>query len=308
MTKKPGITVRNVEHGKQFYVDVHKLKNYNINTEKYKKTIHWHDHFEMEILDEGSAIHLINGDVRPLHRHDAFLVTPADVHTILPDTTRNDDLRVDLSHIGFSASAISESVFNELMSLKGPLHASLSEEVYQSFQTIFALIQQDGSATKVRQNEQRSLCDYLMQKFMELHNSQTHVREAEAPDAGGPDDRNDAINRAISYIKYHFRNPKLTTQKVAKAVFLTPNYFGELFYRKMHITCQGYIRKLKLNFAMSLLNRSDVTVAEIAEKSGYANISYFIKEFKTEFGSTPQTYREQRKNEEEPLGNEPAQN
>lgn len=299
MPKPQQMTVRNVEYGNQFFINSYQLVNFELNVPRYKNTVHWHNHFEMEILDAGNAIHLINGNTHPLRQHDAYLVTPADVHTLLvfPDQANT---RVNITNISFNESAISEEIFNQLMEQKGPLHVSLSEETYRSFQDIIHLIKKGNSSSEAVQRQQRCLCDYLMLKFMEIYNSQTHIRELEIPEHSQKENKNYIyINKAISYIKYNFRSPKLTTQKVAKALFLTPNYFGELFFKHMNITCLDYIRKLKLNFAMSLLCQSNITVAEISERSGYASISYFIKDFKSEFGLTPQCYREQRKNSEQ---------
>ena len=294
MTKKTQITIRDVESGSSFFVETYKLSNFNINVPKYTNTVHWHDHFEMEIVDKGKALHVVNGDTYAIGEHDAYLVTPADIHTLHPFS--EEESYVDITNIGFNEAVISEGIFNELMKMNGPLHATLSDEVYQSFQYIIGLVKKENTATEGSQNRQRMLCNYLVLKFMELHNSQTHIRQNEPVERAQSGHKNYMyINKAISYIKYNFRNPKLTTRKVAHALFLTPNYFGEMFYKHMNITCLDYIRKLKLNFAISLLQQSNITISEIAEKSGYTNTSYFIKEFKNEFGMTPQIYRNQMK-------------
>ena len=292
MAKQDQITIRDVESGSRFFVETYKLLNFNLNIPKYTHTVHWHDHFEMEIIDKGRALHVVNGDSYTIGQYDAYLVTPADIHTLHPFSET--ESRVEITNIGFNEAVISEGVFNDLMKINGPLHASLSEDIYRSFQYIIQLIKQETSATEASQNRQRMLCNYLVLKFIELHHSQTHIRPNEPVDRNGSSHKNYMyINKAISYIKYNFRNPRLTTRQVAHALFLTPNYFGELFYKHMGITCLDYIRKLKLNFAMSLLQQSNITIAEISEKSGYTNTSYFIKEFKSEFGMTPQCYRNQ---------------
>ena len=286
------ITIRDVEVGHEFFVDARKLTNYNINTPRYINTVHWHDHFELELLDAGRAYHVINGNEYVIGQRDAYLVTPADVHTLHPYSS--DENCVSITHISFNEAAISENVFNDLMAQPGPLHATLSEEQYETFQLLIRLIREESGVGENARRRQRNLCNYLVLKFIDLYNSQTHIRPEEPRDLPKSGSKNHLyINKAISYIKYNFRNPKLTTQRVAQEIFLTPNYFGELFYKCMHITCLDYIRKLKLNFAMSLLCQSNITVAEIAERSGYTSTSYFIKEFKAEFGTTPQTYRNQ---------------
>jgi AraC-like DNA-binding protein len=58
------------------------------------------------------------------------------------------------------------------------------------------------------------------------------------------------------------------------------------------MTFTGYVNKLRLTEAARLLTeKSAATVAEIAYSVGYANVSYFNKLFKEEYGCTPKAFR-----------------
>jgi signal transduction histidine kinase/DNA-binding response OmpR family regulator/ligand-binding sensor domain-containing protein len=48
-----------------------------------------------------------------------------------------------------------------------------------------------------------------------------------------------------------------------------------------------YVRKVRLRNAYQLLKANKLSIIEIAEKSGFQNVSYFRKSFKNEFGKTP---------------------
>ncbi|MBO5416201.1 MAG: helix-turn-helix domain-containing protein [Clostridia bacterium] len=293
MKKKDNdFSIRKVEHGAEFEMSVRINKLVELNEPKFTQTVHWHDHFELEILDSGSALHLINGETYKIHSKNVYLLTPSDIHTLLIDPAFPMS-SLCISAVNFNENTISEELFNELMSLKQPIHISLDDETYESFKSILILLKKEREETSASSKRIcRHLFSYIVLKFIAMYHEQTKTKPPAQPLATGVNARNlTYINKAISYIKYNFRDPELTTKKVAQAVFLTPNYFGEVFHKHMGISCLEYIKKMKLDFGMSLLIQTDLTVADIAERSGYSSISYFISDFKAEFGLTPQKYR-----------------
>ena len=50
---------------------------------------------------------------------------------------------------------------------------------------------------------------------------------------------------------------------------------------------------LRIEYAKGLLEKGKLTVAEVCEKVGYGNISYFIKVFRETTGMTPAVWRDQ---------------
>lgn len=63
------------------------------------------------------------------------------------------------------------------------------------------------------------------------------------------------------------------------------------FYRKFTDltgnTPADYIRKIRLRNAHQLLKTTNLSVSEIAEKSGFQSVGHFRKSFKNEFNKTP---------------------
>ncbi|EFB5473446.1 helix-turn-helix domain-containing protein [Escherichia coli] len=59
---------------------------------------------------------------------------------------------------------------------------------------------------------------------------------------------------------------------------------------KENITFNNLLLDLRMNFSARLLNTTEMHVSNIAKKSGYSNVSYFIKVFKDYFGVTPRQY------------------
>jgi AraC-like DNA-binding protein len=70
------------------------------------------------------------------------------------------------------------------------------------------------------------------------------------------------------------------------------NKVNEVLKTELGLTFSSYLNKLRLTEAARLLTeKNSAAVAEIAYSVGYANVSYFNKLFKDEYGCTPKAFR-----------------
>ncbi len=72
---------------------------------------------------------------------------------------------------------------------------------------------------------------------------------------------------------------------------LSPNYFGDLVRREIHVSAQEYIQTKIIEAAQALLRDSNLTVNEIAEELGFAYPNHFTRMFKRNTGMSPLQYR-----------------
>ncbi|NGP45549.1 AraC family transcriptional regulator [Bacillaceae bacterium SIJ1] len=100
----------------------------------------------------------------------------------------------------------------------------------------------------------------------------------------------DPIQHAIYYIEHHFAEP-LKLEDIAKEMMLSPFYFSRLFKRTTGYTVIEYLQKFRINQAKYLLTKTNKTIGEIAEKTGFTEQSYFGKLFKRYEQQTPMEYR-----------------
>ena len=61
--------------------------------------LHWHDHYEMEIVLDGNGTYSVNGEQYPLKRGSVYFVTPVDFHQVRGNLT--------LYNIAFDESLLS---------------------------------------------------------------------------------------------------------------------------------------------------------------------------------------------------------
>ncbi|MFY2828441.1 helix-turn-helix domain-containing protein [Staphylococcus arlettae] len=100
------------------------------------------------------------------------------------------------------------------------------------------------------------------------------------------------INKVIQYIEINLSR-QLTLKQLASYVDLAPAYLSRIFNKEMGCSLAQFITELRLKKAKSLLNRTDMTVTQIAQAVGYQQTSYFTQKFKEYYKVTPLKYRNQ---------------
>ena len=99
----------------------------------------------------------------------------------------------------------------------------------------------------------------------------------------------------FDYIDQNY-SERIYLQKICQLVNISPFYFTRLFKKVSGKTPMEYVNHVRVNAAMRFLMDSNMSITEIAEKSGFCNINYLDKLFKKHTGVTPLEYRNRIKN------------
>ena len=285
-----GYTTRMVTLNQSTQLQISRM-TLDLSTPRYSQTMHWHDFFELEMVVSGRALHLLNGTTYPIKEGSLYLLTPADLHTLLPDPEANDP-NVTIINLSFSDSLVSETSFVEVQTLEPPLVADVEGSGFEELITLCKyLLASKKQNTPHNDDIRRHLFLAVIFRFLQTYHLQHNSTNLKEPKTKIEREMS-YIRNAVAYIRYNFRNPTLSVNTVATAVCLSPNYFGTIFKRHLGDTCLGYIRKMRLSFACVLLQNSTLTISEIAEKCGYATIPYFISDFRNTYGMPPRKHRD----------------
>ena len=96
----------------------------------------------------------------------------------------------------------------------------------------------------------------------------------------------------LRFIATNYTDTALDLERVANETGANRNKVNEVLKSELGMTFTGYLNKLRLTEAARLLaEKNSAAVAEIAYSVGYANVSYFNKLFKEEYGCTPKAFR-----------------
>jgi AraC-like DNA-binding protein len=96
----------------------------------------------------------------------------------------------------------------------------------------------------------------------------------------------------LRFIATNYTNPNLDLDSVVAGTNANRNKVNEVLKAELGMTFTAYLKKLRLTESARLLTEKPaVTVAEVAYSVGYANVSYFNKQFKEEYGCTPKVFK-----------------
>lgn len=101
------------------------------------------------------------------------------------------------------------------------------------------------------------------------------------------------------HINESLDSPQLSLGMISDQIGRTPSYVSKVFKEATGISFVGYVRKKRMEYAARLLTETNLKVYEVAERSGYPDLTHFMKTFKKIFNVTPNVYR--RFNQESPL-------
>lgn len=80
---------------------------------------------------------------------------------------------------------------------------------------------------------------------------------------------------------------------ISELVNITPSHLSNLFKKETGENFTTYLTKIRMNKAHRLLLQPDTLIYEVAEKTGYANSSYFGKAFRKYYGMSPEEFKVQ---------------
>ncbi len=154
---------------------------------------------------------------------------------------------------------------------------------------------------KVQQSED------IIQRFKELMSAFLVLDEWQANEAAGQlmallshlgraaaadDERADIapIRRSLGYMN-EFYAKALSVRELAAMEFMSPSRYSTIFRSIMGTSPKDYLIRLRMNNAMDMLDKTDLSVKQVALAVGYDDPLYFSRLFKKRAGISPRMLR-----------------
>ena len=93
------------------------------------------------------------------------------------------------------------------------------------------------------------------------------------------------------YVEENYASPDLNVNSIGKEIGLQAAYLSRIFREEQGILLINYISSVRISNAKKLLKSTQMTLEEIAEKTGFLSVNVFINNFKKITGVTPGKYR-----------------
>ena len=104
------------------------------------------------------------------------------------------------------------------------------------------------------------------------------------------DQKGEQIKKAITFIHENYAS-RITLADLARYMNMNPQYFCRFFKSNAGKTPMEYLKGYRLRQACRLLQETDASILDISMQTGFESPSYFIREFRLRYGTTPGKYR-----------------
>ena len=98
------------------------------------------------------------------------------------------------------------------------------------------------------------------------------------------------LKQVVEFVEKNYASP-LTLQQLSASVSMSPKYFCRFFSEMTHQTPMDYLNRQRIEEACFQLSTTDDSITEIAYRTGFNDLSYFIRTFRKYKGTTPGKYK-----------------
>lgn len=148
--------------------------------------------------------------------------------------------------------------------------------------------------------EQLAQMFILLGVLAEAPHHESRALASEWLGTSGDANANAAVEAGLSYIFENLTsNVRLST--AAALAHMSDSTFSKYFKAGAGMPFSQMVKRLRIHQARRLLDTTDQSMARIAESSGYQNLSNFNRQFLSEVGITPSTYRQLALDEKPPV-------
>ena len=135
----------------------------------------------------------------------------------------------------------------------------------------------------------------LLRIWQEVHSSNrakscvydilSHFESERTAVASDPD-----VARCVQYFVERFRDAETTVEALCRDTHISHSSLQRKFKRHLGVTPKQYLVKLRMNLALELLMRGEMSVKGVAYACGYEDEKYFSRAFKQTYGYSPMRF------------------
>ena len=98
------------------------------------------------------------------------------------------------------------------------------------------------------------------------------------------------VSRVIALTAEHFTSPTLSLSSISDEIGYHEKYVSSRFKKEMGISFVQYLRNIRIDHSVFLMEQGVVSVKNVALLSGFSDSLYFSKVFKEIKGVSPKDY------------------
>lgn len=248
---------------------------------------HFHRFYEIHILLDKEANHLIEGNMFHLKNFDITLLSPGILHkSEYPDGPAVKRLIIDFC-MPIAEHVSVQDDFQKVLSVfrsDTPVYRferEVQEELAAFLNNIFHTCKSDSDIKSLRLHS--ALIAFLTCLYQHKgENIYNNLSE---------DSLTSKIYSITSYIHSHFADD-LSLEELSRQFYISPYYLSHQFKLITGFTITNYIQMTRIRNAQQMLLSGDKKITEIAEQCGFNSFSQFNRVFHKVCGVSPSKFKE----------------
>lgn len=279
----------NIKHGtKEFPIALYKIKT--TRDMEILQYFHWHDEYEIYIIDKGGAIFYADDKQANLYENDIVFINKGCTH----GAYRNGKLDCNFTAI----------VFNEdfITSKSNDIITRFFHQIFttKKLSSIFINTVSNGQ-TKIIEliNELKLLFDkrpfgfqiLVKAKILEIIGIILIMSNQDEVSHNSVSNNQSFIKNVITYIQNNYSR-NITIDDIANNSNMSKGHFERSFKKHFKMTPFEYLIHYRITKSLELLSTTNKTISEISLDSGFNSFSYYSKCFKQIMNTTPRKYRQ----------------
>lgn len=248
--------------------------------------LHWHAELEIVVIKKGRGLISVDFDKRPVVSGDIVFIRPGQLHSIEQEQSwemeyENIILKPELFISGETDLCARQYV---LPLMEGQFHCgAFLTPALPSYPELSGCISRiDSLCEKRPQGYQLAVKGLLFELLFILISHQNGKESSPALQSKSLE----KMKTILKYVEEHY-SEHITIDTMASVSFYSKSHFMKFFKAHMGTGFIEYLNDYRLTIAERLLRTSDASVLEIAEMSGFENLSYFNRIFKRKYGQSP---------------------
>lgn len=250
----------------------------NVEYEEYPK--HWHNAFELIMPLQNSYTVICSGREYVLSERDIMLIPPGALHSLKAQHGRR------LIFLCDNNALLNNPVLSALYPvISNPLH--INSKYDDNFLSMLNQIVTDIYTLYSRFSDMTEF--YIYSKFITML---AHIREYQlnAIKCGEESPRKDDFGMILKYIDKNYMND-ITLEALADIAGYSKYHFSRMFKKYTGTSFINFLNERRINSAILMLIESDMSITDIAMRSGFASLTTFNRIFKSVKDCTPSEFK-----------------
>ena len=247
---------------------------------------HWHDEFEILLVQEGSVLVMIPGREYRLKADDLLMIGSGEVHCLTPEPGAK------WLSVRFAPKMVQPGLFeNGTEANKLPVvlqdgarcSCQWDEQTAVGFRQLVGKLADEafGMSPGWQLAVRGGLFELAVQLLRRLPVGDEQLIRRGSRDL--------SLKKTLSFLAENYTRD-ISLKECADAVGFNMNYFSRFFRSHTGIHFHQYLTTLRLRKAQQLL-LTGLTVTEVVNRSGFQNAKTFNRVFKNTFGCSPREFR-----------------